>query len=200
MTIGVATFGDHEWVRLAHQRAIPSALQQGVEVIHRHAGTLAEARNAVLADVTSEYLIYLDADDELDPGYVEAMKKGTADLRVPRLRQVRRRRVKEPFMPQVWGHRHACTGECLRFGNWIVIGACVRAQLLRDVGGWEEWGWSEDWAMWARCWTAGGTVEALPDAIYRAHVSPGSRNHCLSAEETAMWHRKIETAIWPEAA
>lgn len=199
VTICIGTYGGREWIDLAAQRAVPSAAAQGVPVIHRHGATLADARNLALGDVRTEYVIHLDADDELEPGYVEAMTGGVADLRVPLLRQVRRGRVGEPFMPQVWGHHHQCVAECLRHGNFIVIGACVRAALLRQVGGWEEWGWSEDWAAWARCWTAGGTVEWIPGAVYRAHVRPGSRNHALSAEETNAWHLQIEAAVWPDA-
>jgi hypothetical protein len=199
-SIGVATFGGQEWIDLAHQRALPSARAQGVPVLYAHGETLAEARNDVLAQAQTTFLIHLDADDELEPGYVDAMARGTADLRAPRIRQVRRGRPRQPFMPQVWGHTHACVGECLRHGNFMVIGTAVRAALLRQVGGWEEWGWSEDWAAWARCWAAGGTVETIPDAIYRAHVRPGSRNHALSSTETVDWHRQIEAAIWPQAA
>lgn len=198
-TVIVATFGGQEWQELAESRAVPSAVSQA-PVIRAHGDTLAKARNQGLAQAKTPWVIFLDADDELEPGYVEAMGAGVADLRAPRIRQVKRGRVGRPFMPQVWSHRHKCSGECLRFGNWIVIGACVRADILRSVGGFEEWGWSEDWAAWARCWTAGATVEAVPKAIYRAHVRSDSRNHCLPPEETDRWHRAIEAAVWPGTA
>lgn len=197
VTVAVATYGGREWHDLA-QRAIGSAAGQA-PVVHVHGdGTLAEARNAALARVTTEWVIFLDGDDELEPGYVQAMAAATADVRVPMLRQVRRGRVREPFMPQVWGHRHACVAECLRYGNWIVIGAAARTDLIRQVGGWEEWRWSEDWACWARCWKAGATFEPVPDAIYRAHVRIGSRNHALTPAETVREHHLIEAAVWPE--
>jgi hypothetical protein len=100
-------------------------------------------------------------------------------------------------MPVVWGHTHACEAECLRHGNWLVIGTAVRADLLRSVGGWDsDIEWSEDWLAWARCWVAGGTVEAIPEAIYRAYVRRNSRNRILSAEQMAYWHREIERKIW----
>lgn len=195
-TVVIGTFGDEKWEQLARDRAIPSAESQA-PVIHCHRATLAEARNAGLEAVKSEFTIHLDADDELEPGFVDAMATGTADLRVPSLRQVRNGRVGDPFMLRVWGHRHDCSGECLRHGNFAVIGTCVRTQLLRDVGGWEEWPWSEDWAAWARCWNAGGTLEIIPAAVYRAYVTPGSRNRRLTPEETNRIHRDIEAAIWP---
>ena len=199
MTICIGTFGGVEWMELAEERAIPSAKEQGVPVIHRHAPTLARARNDALALSQGEFVIFLDADDELEPGYVEAMSHGTADLRAPRIRQVRGGRAGTPFMPRVWGHRHDCEAECLRRGNWLVIGTCVRADLLRSVGGFPEGiEWSEDWAAYARCWAAGGTVEAIPGAVYRAHVRDDSRNHGLSEAEKLHWHREIERLVWGE--
>lgn len=194
-TVCVGTFGDAEWDRLAKQRAIPSAKSQA-PVIHAHADTLAQARNAALEQVETEFVIHLDADDELELGYVEAMSKGTADLRAPRIRQVRDGKVGSPFMPRVWAHHHDCTAECLRQGNWLIIGTAVRTELAQGVR-WEEWGWSEDWAFFARCHEAGGTVEAIPQAIYRAHVRDDSRNHGLSRRSALHWHREIEQAIWP---
>lgn len=204
VTICCGTFGEMEWGRLAQDRAKPSALAECPEWRHVHLGdgTLAEARNLALAEVETEFVIFLDADDQLEPGYVEAMSRGTADLRAPSIRQVQEERggrLTPIFMPQVWNHRHACTGDCLRQGNWLVIGTCVRTELLRGCGGFPEGiEWSEDWAAYARCWAAGGTVEAIPDAVYRAWVRSDSRNHAPSAEFKNAQHRKIEALVWPK--
>lgn len=194
VTVVVGTFGSQHWVKLA-ERAIRSAESQA-PVIHRHESTLAEARNAGLAEVKTEWVVHLDADDELEPGYIEAMAKGTADLRAPSVRYVRNRQERAPVMPRVWGHTHDCTAECLRYGNWMVIGTCLRTELARSVG-WQEFGWSEDWGMFAGCWKAGGTVEAIPEAVYRAHTSRRGRNR-VSPAVGLRWHREIEKAIWPD--
>lgn len=200
-TVVVATFGSQVWSRLALRRAIPSARTFGVPVIHEHCSTLAEARNAGLAKVETEWVIHLDADDELEPGYIEAMADGSADCRVPSVRYIfsRFRTDGEPIVPRVAGHDHECVGECLRYGNWCVVGSAVRAEMARSVGGWEEFGWSEDWAMWARCWKAGASFEAIPEAVYRAYKRPGSRNR-QPRSKTIDWHRQIEAAVWPEEA
>lgn len=203
-TVCTGTFGSEEWVKLAEERAIPSAEAQGVPVIHRHGETLAQARNACAGLAETAFLIFLDADDELDPGYVEAMAAGTADLRAPSILQVREYqcgREVGPFMPQVGGrkHHHQCTAECLREGNWLVVGAAVRRRLFLEVGGFPEGiDWSEDWACWAKCWKAGATVEAKPEAVYRAYVRLDSRNHAPSQETKNHWHREIEKLVWPE--
>lgn len=83
VTIVVSTFGGAEWQELAESRAIPSAIEQA-PVIHAHGDTLAKARNQGLQAVESEWVIFLDADDELTPGYVDSMRQGLADLRAPR--------------------------------------------------------------------------------------------------------------------
>lgn len=198
VTICVGTFGGTEWVQLAHRRALPSAAAQGVPTVHWHAGTLAEARNAALALVETEWVIFLDADDELDPGYVEAMALGTADVRGPVALYVDGGRERL-WRPRVYRHRHDCTAECLPEGNWLLIGSAVRADLVREVGGFRDWAWSEDWDLWLRCHLAGASFELVPDAVYRAHVRHDSRNRGASQETKDAAHRAIYAANFPEA-
>jgi glycosyltransferase involved in cell wall biosynthesis len=162
--------------------------------VHAHAGTLHDARNQALAMVETEWVIHLDADDELEPGYVDTLAAGAADLRAPSVRYVRHGRERRPWMPQVSGHSHACEAACLRDGNWLVIGTMARAQLIRDVGGWRDFPWSEDWDVWLRCWLAGATVEAVPAAVYRAHVRPDSRNRAPAREARLAAHQAIVAA------
>lgn len=190
VTVVVGTFGGYEWKRLARERAIPSS---PAPVIHCHGETLARARNAALERVETEWAIHLDADDELTPGYVEAMASGVADLRAGSMEQIKGRRIRR-FMPRVYGHRHNCNAECLPEGNYIHIGACVRTDLVREAGGWREYAWSEDWDLWWRCWKAGGSVESIPQAVYRAHFSHESRNHAPSSAFRERVHREIYEA------
>lgn len=194
VTVAIATFGAPEWVQLAHKRAIPSAEAQGVPVIHRHGTSLAQARNEALGLVETEWVIHLDADDELTPGYIEAMERGTADLRAPAVSYVRRYHQPRPAgMPKVAGHTHECTAECLREGNWLVIGTAVRAAMAREIG-WREYACYEDWDFFQRCWLAGATVEAIPDAVYRAHVRFDSRNRAPDIRFKNRVHHEIVTA------
>ena len=71
VTICVATFGDPTWQTLARTRAVPSAEAQGVPVVHVHGRTLHAARNAAVEQAQTEWVIHLDADDELTAGYVQ---------------------------------------------------------------------------------------------------------------------------------
>ena len=199
VSVIIGTFGDPEWQQLA-DRAAASAEDQADEVICVHGDTLAQARNEGLRMAGGEYVIHLDADDTLEPGYVGHLLTGTADLRAPAVRYVTETgHARSAHVPKVAGHTHDCTGDCLPFGNWLVVGTMVRAQLLKDVGGWEEWPIYEDWAAFARCWVAGGTVEAIPAAVYRATWRPGSRNRAPDHRFKDRVHHEIAAAVFPEA-
>ncbi len=81
------------------------------------------------------------------------------------------------------------------------MGTAVRADLLREVGGWRDYSWSEDWDVFSRCWLAGGTVVRVPDAVYRAHVHPASRNRAPDrAFRLAAFHRirRANFRTWAE--
>lgn len=191
VTVCVATFGAEHWKDLA-RRAIASAETQA-PVVHVHAETLHDARNQALDQVVTEFVIHLDADDELEPGYVAAIADGTADLRAPAVRYIGRREH-APYVPRVAGHQHDCSAACLIAGNWLVIGTAARAQLLRDVGGWRAWPMYEDWDLFLRCHLAGATIEAIPAAVYRAHVRRDSRNRAPSMAAKNRVHHEILAA------
>lgn len=195
VTVVVGTYGDASWQTLAESRAIPSAQALGVPVVHVHADTLANARNSALAKVTAEWVVHLDADDELEPGYINALATGSADLRAPSVRYVRDGRLLVPGMPQVAGHTHACGGGCLPHGNWLVVGTAVRTDLVCAVGSWWDEPLYEDWSLWLRCWKAGATVEPIPAAVYRAHVRPNSRNRGPSIASKNRVHHQIVKAV-----
>lgn len=198
VTVCVATFGDRTWARLADERAVPSATGQA-PVIQVHGDTLHGARNEALRQVETDHVVFLDADDELEPGYVDALAAGGADLRVPSVRYIRGSRAYPPRMPRVAGHRHACTTDCLPEGNWLVVGTLAPTELLLALGGWEPWPVYEDWALWLRCWGAGATVEAIPSAVYRAHVRQDSRNRAPSRDLKLSTHAAIRNAVVPRS-
>lgn len=199
VTVVVATYGDQSWQELAESRAVPSTYGQA-PVIRVHGESLHEARNHGLAQVKTEWVIHLDADDELEPGYVAAMLTGTADMRVPSVRYVTEMQTtRAPMLLRVWGHTdHDCHGGCLPDGNFMVIGTMVRTELLKRAGGWHDYPWSEDWSTWIRCWKAGGTIETIPDAVYRAHVRRDSRNRGASRQLIEQTHWAIHRASFPE--
>lgn len=196
ITVAVGTFGGDEWKRLAETRAIPSAQALGCQVVHAHADTLHQARNAALDQVDTPWVIHLDADDQLEPGYLVGMASApVGDVRAPLVRYMQRGRpISPPRFPRVAGHSHDCTGGCLPYGNWIVVGAAVRTDLVRQIGGWRDFSWSEDWDVWLRCHLAGATIISTRRAVYRAHIRPGSRNRSGSSADRLAAHRAIAIA------
>jgi len=73
----ICTWGDLGWRDLAYARAYPSAFDQAMTFIHHVPdGNAASARNEAveLQARDAEWLCFLDADDELAPGYVDAMR------------------------------------------------------------------------------------------------------------------------------
>jgi cellulose synthase/poly-beta-1,6-N-acetylglucosamine synthase-like glycosyltransferase len=191
VTVCLGTYGDSRWAELALKRAVPS-IGDGPWV-HVHAKTLAQARNEALANVQTPWVCFLDADDELTPGFFDHMARGTADIRVPSVSYVVKGRARLAHVPRVFRHRHrrGCQPECLRDGNWLVIGSVARTDLIRDVGGFREWPVYEDWDLWLRCYLAGGTFQVVPKAIYRAHVSPDSRNRSANRRTRGKAHADI---------
>lgn len=196
VSVVIATFGAEHWRELAQRAA--ASVPDGIPVHLVHADTLHEGRNQGLDQVTTQWVCHLDADDELTPGYFEAMAAGSADVRAPSVSYVVDDRQRPATMPRVWAHRHQCFAACLPEGNWIVIGALVRTELLRAVGGWRDFDWSEDWAAFAKCWKAGATIEAIPAAVYRAHVRADSRNRAPEQAAKLAAHHAIHRYVWPE--
>lgn len=199
VSVVVGTYGHTDWKHLARERAIPS-VPEGIPVHHVHAASLAEARNGGLAQVETEWVVHLDADDELEVGYFDHLSRGVADLRAPAVRYVRGPRERAAYVPRVAGHDHDCSAACLVDGNWLVVGTMARTELLRSVGGWEDWPLYEDWAIWLRCYLDGATIEALPAAVYRAHVSPASRNRSPAISFKNRVHEDIVAACLPTAS
>ncbi len=185
-TVIVATYGDPKWVTLAQERAIASTVGQGVPVLHYHGESLHQARNYAASQVDTEWLCFLDADDELAPGYFKAMDRATGDLRAPAVSWVEDGVATEP---------RCLSDRNIRRINPCVVGTLIRKSMFDAVGGfWGERAY-EDWSLFRRAWILKAKVEHVPDAIYIVHVSPASRNNTvdnpsLLCEEIIMSHRE----------
>lgn len=175
ISVIVGTFGDDRWPRLAQQRAIPSVERQTVpaaDIIASHANSLHEARNAGAARATGEWLCFLDADDELDQRYLEAMTasielfglEGDWLLQPATVTAFDDGRTDIPVV---------IPAKPLIDGNFMVIGTLVRAEQFQRVGGFWDWPCYEDWDLWLRCWLDGAELFAVRDAYYQVHPSQG---------------------------
>ena len=184
VAVVVATFGEDRWAQLARTIAAPSAeAEHPAELIVEHGPTLHQARNAGAARARSEWLCFLDADDELEPGYLSALLAPDvlSDLRAPAVRYVVAS-APDPA-PLVFASRN------IAHMNPCVIGTLIRRELFEAAGRfWPERAW-EDWSLFRRAWLLGATIEHIPTAVYRVTVNPAGRNSTVDRPHTL--HREI---------
>ena len=188
-SIVIATYGDDSWEELASTRAFPSTnAQDAHEVLigHDPDGDIASVRNALAAEAAGDWLLFLDADDEIAPGYLAAMQRAlkqerraddTPLLLTPAVSYVKKGK---PQAPKFWP-------ECsLETGNWLVIGTVLEKSLFDEIGGFRSFPHGlEDWNFWARCVRAGARPVKVKRAIYRAHWSTDSKHHQLMRDRKA---------------
>lgn len=173
----IGTYGDLTLWQDLITRAVRSVRNQTVKadsVSTVHGTSLANARNTGAAAVKTDLFIFLDADDELDPGYIQAMKE-TASLRQGHF----------ILRPATLGFYEDGSEDDepvmiprtdMRTSNCAVIGSCVRSETFAAAGGFREYSALEDWALWRTMMANGAELVDVPAAIYRVGVREGSRN------------------------
>jgi glycosyltransferase involved in cell wall biosynthesis len=203
ISVIVTTYGTNKWKEIAAKRAIPSIKElEPYELIvhHEEKMQIGPARNRAAAKATGEWLLFVDADDELDVHYLEAMTDAicAAERPEPALLQpaVRYCRQGSKSMTPI-----IIPQKDLRHDNYLVIGTVLRRNLFKKVKGFNDYPHGfEDWSLWAKCWKAGATVYPVPEAIYNAHINPQSqhrtmwRNRKLQVET----HLRIQAELFPE--
>jgi glycosyltransferase involved in cell wall biosynthesis len=167
VSVVIPTFGDRRiWNPLA-MRAARSVINQTHspdEVIRIHGKDLRDARNHGGIMATSDWILFVDADDEISPDYLEAMLNGSGDLRYPMV-YIQDRGVIDLY-----------EGQPLIRGNYLPIGTLVRREMFMNTGGFPEYPALEDWAFWLRCEALGSKTKLVPGATYYAHRNPNGRN------------------------
>lgn len=201
ITIIITTYGEDYWRELAWSRAFPSAQAQDAdEVIVHHAPKLeiGPARNEAAARAKEgSWLLFLDADDELELGYVDAMRAASENqhqwrLFRPSVRYVRKGHVPDPLMVPA--------GD-LRTDNYMVIGTMIAQPVFKQVGGFSDYPHGfEDWSLWAKAWKAGCSIVDVPTAIYRAVINPQSKHR--QGWRNRAWqvdmHIRVQQELFPE--
>lgn len=207
-SIIIASHGHEYWQRLALSRAYPSTKEQGAEVLIEHDpdATRADVRNRLLERATGDWIVTLDADDELALGYVKAMEEAIEErarherelgpmLFTPRVSYARNGRKAEPIF---WPERD------LREGNWMIVGTVAPRDLMLEVGGWRTFTGSgvlneyDDWDMWIRCVQAGAEIVKVQDAVYIAHIARTSPHRTMAVKTRRFWLEEIRRANWEE--
>jgi hypothetical protein len=186
--------------------ALPSSEGQGADevlVLHDPDGTTSSARNDLARAATSDWLCFLDGDDQLAPGYLSAMRQ--------KMRQTIRRPGEFLFVPRVQYVGDGGT-EAPKFwpvtdywnGNWMVIGTLVRREFFYEIGMFQDYGDPPgsnayvDWAMWARCQMGGAVPVKVRGAIYIAHKHRDSQQRAASHRQRLAWVQEIQRDLFPE--
>lgn len=171
VTTIVTTWGSQSWAKLGEATA----------VLHQahfyHLGSdrfsAGEVRNRAVDNFDPKgWICFLDADDELAPGYFDTMPDvPVADLIVPAL-QIIRGGIAE--RPKLLNRRN------IMKSNPCPIGTVIHRSTFDAVGRfWDERAW-EDWSLFRRVVLAGGRLHFHEPAIYRAHLSPTGRNSTVA--------------------
>jgi glycosyltransferase involved in cell wall biosynthesis len=144
----VATFGSREiWDPLA-ERALQSVYIQTrpPDEIHRiHKDTLHDARNEGAFLSRSDLLCFLDADDELEPEYIEAMM--FCNSTIPSLRYPKVRRIHDPSVDPESYPAVSIAPRSLYYGNYMVIGTLISREQFLKLNGFRDLPAYEDWDL-----------------------------------------------------
>jgi cellulose synthase/poly-beta-1,6-N-acetylglucosamine synthase-like glycosyltransferase len=154
-------------------RAFHSVLRQTEQpknIIISCGNNLQEARNNAGLCANTEYLLFLDADDELHEMYIEeVLRFKDADVFTPSAYR---------YYPdlsvdksQQWYYPKS-----LLEGNYAVIGSLIRTSYFKKIGGFKDLILYEDWQGWLEMEEAGAIFKYCPNAIYKIHVRENSRN------------------------
>ena len=172
----IGTYGDEKWKRMARVAMISAERQthKPEVILHHHGETLARARNDPVNWINTEWLIFLDADDELDPGYCESILAGYGDIRYPRFRLIGWP-LEDPNKIQ------EIPSVDITLQNFCVIGSAIRRKLFIEIGGFKEGPIWEDWFLWLKAWKSGAEFRQCRDAVYNIHHRPDSRNNSTDA-------------------
>lgn len=172
----IGTFGDiQEWIPFVRRASasVEAQTRPADCVTWVHGETLQEARNSAAAKADNcDWFIFLDADDELDPRYIESMlaaADGTADIIQPSTLGFYED-GHEDVAPVLIPERD------LSNGNYLVIGSMCKKTMFFNVGGFDDYPCLEDWALWLKMQACGARFGKAPAAVYRVAVRPNSRN------------------------
>lgn len=171
---------------LAYLQSLPA----DVILINQENTGLSGARNAGASAGIGEFLMFLDADDWIDPEFVEQGVDLLADDTVEVAQGVRKifGDREFTFYPPDYG-----TLKDVIQANPYAACALVRRSRWEEVGRWRDdmRGASEDTEFWVRMLRDGGIVRVLPTARFHRRSRPESMSRTLPAGSLAKTRASI---------
>lgn len=154
---------------------ILKSLEDTVEVIYaKKNGGVAAARNIGINKAKSEYILCLDADDTIEPTYLEKAKN---------MFEMDEKAGIVTCWAQYFGEVHSqwrieptITLARALVGSPIPTASCFRKAVWQEVGGYEERirGY-EDWEFWINIIKRDWKVAVIPELLFNYFVRPGSK-------------------------
>lgn len=203
ISVCIGTYGNPWWANLALKRALPSARSQDCEVLigHDEDGTRHGVRNGLAERATQPWLLFLDADDELFPDFIERMEFKIAALGGAS-RSLLTPAVSYLGAPDHTHHPRLLPTIDIDKGNCLILGTLIERSLFFEVGGFHDWNARDgneydDWDLWIRCLAAGAKIVRVPKAVYVAHLTD-SPSRTTPRETTLRWQWEIGREHFPD--
>lgn len=159
---------------------------------------LAATRNDAAERVDTEWLIYLDADDWLDPRLIERGEQWLASHPGCDVLTTDNTVVREGRAPTVTRARPPQSWRNLRRRNTVGQTSFIRPAMILALSGYDGAFAYEDWEFWIRALKAGYTIGRLPGAhvYHRQHgLNYGAAADPALATQ-AVWDRHGAPSRW----
>jgi hypothetical protein len=196
VTVIIGTYGTKLWFDKGAPAAESARAAGFDQVVRYHGGcSPSDARNSAAFAVDHPcWLLFVDADDQLDPGFgavLDDMHQADAyELLVPKI----------TYADRNGGHSEPVhyRDRNIQVMNPCPIGTLIRVELFRRVGGfWNEPAW-EDWSLFRRAWLVGAQLNFI-DAVYHAGYSPRGRNSTVRQPRQLLRQIRESHDLWIEA-
>ena len=179
-------------------REVVQSFLPRIQVIHQKNAGVSAARNAGIAQATGEMILFLDADDWIDPDAIEKFVKAANDrpdgtlfhgsCRIVTLEKVPLESRKSTGLGSDPFHRLLLKNEITTPGTVM-----VRRSAVLKAGGFDPTiKGGEDWDLWLRIAADGGQYVAVPDswANYRRHTASATNSYTLMRDDSLRVIRK----------
>lgn len=127
----------------------------------------AHVRNALVEQVDTTWVLFLDDDDVLDPDYIETVLPhfDQSDLVYTWCRKNFEYETDLPF-----------DAKALRKRNVIPVTVCLRVDAFRAAGGFSDEVAHEDWSLWLKLLDMNATFTCVPEHKWEYRRSDTGRN------------------------